>query len=285
MDAERILFEELKAAGFVEIRRNHHSVYKNPNGLTFTLPLTPSDHRSWINSLHQFRHMLRRAQQIEPAPIFEEPETETIQPVKEIPERAIGMTAERWARRYKSLQLVNVATERRREQRVELISMYAVGSILRRAYSIIAESLKPGPEEYYRAMARKHSLIEWEKLTEFQLLRIERHVRRHCANMDQTVIETARTVQGVVRKVRRHERVTFSATRVELVKAYVDIFDGDPLLTTDDQDERERYCSFLAKQFLDEKKLIAGVCYAIETRWIDGDKLEFRTLAKISKAS
>lgn len=42
----------LKAAGAVLKRTNNHMVYQLPNGRTFVVGSTPSDHRATENALH-----------------------------------------------------------------------------------------------------------------------------------------------------------------------------------------------------------------------------------------
>jgi hypothetical protein len=264
---------------FVPVRTRKHVVYRNPEGRVFVQPSTPSDVRGIRNALSDLRRSIS-ATVVEP-----EVEAESAPepaPVKEIRERNIGLTPERWAKRYGQRQQLVVTAQPSPSKRVELISMYQVGSVLRRAFGIIVDPIKPDPKEYYDAMQKLHDLTKWENLSELQLARVERRVRAHCHHLDQTISPAVRILQNVVRKVRRHEHVTFNETRTELVKSFMKIFEGDPLLTTDSQDEREKYCRFLAKQFLGEKKLIAGVCYGTEVRW-RGDQLEFRTISSIKE--
>jgi DNA-directed RNA polymerase subunit RPC12/RpoP/predicted RNA binding protein YcfA (HicA-like mRNA interferase family) len=56
--AERELYATLKQHGFVLDRNNGHKVYKNSQGLSWTLPSTPSDECWAENNLHDLKNVL-----------------------------------------------------------------------------------------------------------------------------------------------------------------------------------------------------------------------------------
>jgi hypothetical protein len=56
------LFELIKKHEGRLVRQRRHAVYRFPSGLRFTMPLTPSDSRSWRNSLSCLKRLLRAQQ-------------------------------------------------------------------------------------------------------------------------------------------------------------------------------------------------------------------------------
>ncbi len=267
MDAKKQLEAELVANGFVLVRHSTHPVYKNAEGLTVTLPFTPSDHRSWKNTLHQFRRMMRKSKQPELIPTPKPtPTPEPQESKREIRERNIGMTPERWLRQFKQPQLELTEVEQPRVRKEELIDMYAVGACMRRAFAILLEDYMIEPEEFYKRMTKNmENAPTWEQLDRERARNLEEKIAEHNENNTRVVPAATRIFQAVVQRIRHGERVKTGRIREDLVKAFVKIFRADPMLLVGNH--VESYSLLLANTFIEERKFIFAITWATKVEW------------------
>jgi hypothetical protein len=272
MNAQRQVEALLSEHGYELVRQRKHKVFRRSDGKIWVLPKTPSDFRSLSNNLANLKKELAGpVDAIEPvaAPV----QHEELPAPKEIPERNIGIAADKYYRMHRP-QAQSSPTQQIRPAKAQLIDLYQVGSVLRKVFGLLIEEHKPGVREFYDKMHQRYpEIAAWDDLNTEQYRKIHQRIHQHNDNLDLAIIQAAKIFQRVVRRMRDGHRVKMSNTRNELITSFERIFRDDPICGH----SYDKFALFLSNELLEERKLVAEIAIAIEVRWT-ANALEYRTL-------